>query len=129
VAHIWLPEPLVSLAKRESWTLPEERRQQLRKILERMENRVLFDGFTVQVRQANGRVGNMHFLRYPVRGPENVHELLDLMATAAGNPPQYRTIDYSTAVVHAVPAETSRQELFEGITASSRSRDSALASR
>jgi hypothetical protein len=129
VAHIWLPEPLVELAKRESRALSEQRRQQLQRILNAQDSRGVFYAFTIQIRQANGRVGNIQFLRYPVREPENVQELLDLMATAAGNPPRYRTTDYSMAVVHVVPAETSRQELFEGIKASARSRDSGLPSR
>ena len=82
VTHIWLQEPLVRLAKRESRTLPEQRRQQLQQILNAQDVRGVFYAFTIQLRQANGRVGNFQFLRCPVREPENVQELLDLMATA-----------------------------------------------
>jgi hypothetical protein len=130
VAHIWLPDRLVSLARRESWLLPEERHQQLRKILEGEDWRVLFYAFTVQVLQANGRVESFHFIRYPFRVPENVQELLDVMATAAGSPPKYPTSDYySAAAVHVVPAGMSPQQLISSLKTAAPSHRSALPPR
>jgi hypothetical protein len=129
VAHVWLPERLVSLAKRESWSVSEERHQQLRKILQGEDWRVLFYAFTVQVLEASGGVESFYFMRYRCREPENVQELLDVMATAAGHPPNYPTTDYySAAAVHVVPAGTSPQKILDAMKASSLSHDFRLPS-
>jgi hypothetical protein len=128
VAHIWLAEPLVALANRESWSLPEEPHQRLRTVLEGEDWQVLFYAFTVRVLQADGGVDHFHFIRYPYREPENVQELLDVMATAAGHPPKYPATDYSTAAVHVVAARMSPPKLLEAMKASSRSHDSRLSS-
>jgi hypothetical protein len=129
VAHVWLSEPLHGLAKREARSLPEQRHDQLRKIFEGQDWRALFYGFTVQVLQAHGGVESFHFLRYPLREPEDLHELLAVMATAVGNPPKYPTTDYfAAAAVHVVPAGTSPQKLLDGMKASSLPHDSELPS-
>jgi hypothetical protein len=129
VMHIWLPEPLVSLAKPVRWSLPEQRHEQLRQILEGQDRRDLCYALSVQVRQVNGRVENILFIRHPFDQPENLQELLDVLATAAGEPPKYPTTDYSAAIIHVVPAETSPQQLLHQIEASSVSRDSGLPAR
>jgi hypothetical protein len=119
VAHVWLSQPLHGLAKRESRSLPEQRHDQLRKIFEGEDWRGLFYGFTVQVLQAHGGVESFHFLRYPLREPEDLQELLAVMATAAGSPPKIPTTDYfSTAAVHVVPAGTSPGNLLNSMKTS-----------
>jgi hypothetical protein len=127
VKDVWLPEPLFNLAKRESWSLAEERHQHLRNVLEREDWQVLFYAFTVRALQANGGVKYFHFIRYSYCKPRNVQELLEVMATAAGHPP--KTDYYSAAAVHVVPAGTSPQELLDGMKAASLSHDSSLPSR
>jgi hypothetical protein len=127
VTHVWLPDPLVNLAKRESWSLPEQPHQQLRNVLEGEDWQVLFYALTVQALQANGGVKNFHFIRYPYCKPGNVQELLDVMATSAGHPP--RTDYYSAAAVHEVPAGMSPNKLLDDMKAASRSHDSSLPSR
>lgn len=130
VAHVWLPERLISLAKRESWSLPGEPHQHLRKVLKGEDWQVSFYAFTVQVLQANGRVESFHFIRYPFREPPDMQELLDVMATAAGSPPNYPTTGYySAAAVHELPAGTSPGKLLDGMKVASRSYDSGLPSR
>lgn len=126
MTHAWLPEPLVKLAKRESWSLADKRHQQLRNVLEHEDWRVLFYAFTVRVLQANGGVNHFHFIRYPSREPRNVQELLDVMATAAGHPP--KADYYSLAAVHEVPAGTTPEKLLDDMRAASLSRESGSAS-
>jgi len=127
VTHAWLPEPLVKLAKRESWSPANEWHQQLRNVLEGEDWRVLFYAFTVRVLQANGGVDYFQFIRYPFREPRNMQELLDVMATAAGHPP--RADYYSVAAVHEVPAGTTPEKLLEGMRAASLSHESGSPSR
>jgi hypothetical protein len=129
VTHIWLSEPLVNLAKRERWSVEPERHQQTRKILAGEGGHGFFFAFTLQLRHAKGIFGYIDYIRYPIREPDNVRELVEVMATAAGNPPQNRTTDFSNAVIHVVPAVTSRQELLDEIESASLWRDSGLPSR
>jgi hypothetical protein len=119
VTHIWLSERLVSVTEREVWSLLEKLHGQLQETRDGENTRVLFYALTVQTLHANGRLGYIHFIRYPFHEPENVRELLDVLATAAGNPPRDPTRDYSIAVVHIVPAEASRQELIDRFELSS----------
>jgi hypothetical protein len=124
VTHIWMSERLVNLTEREVWSLLEKRRGRLPDTRDDENNRVLFYALTVLRLQTNGRLGYIHFIRYSFHQPEHVRELFDVLATAAGNPPRYPMRDYSTAVVHLVPAGTSRQELIDRIELRAFSRDS-----
>jgi hypothetical protein len=98
----------------------------MRKILAGQEGRGFFYAFRVEIRYASRRVEYIDYIRYPIRQPENVPELVDVMAMAVGNPPQHQTADFSSAVVHVVSAGTSRQELLDEIEAVSLSRNSGL---
>jgi hypothetical protein len=129
LTHIWLSEPLVNLAKRESWSAQAQRHQQVREILAGQEGRGFFYAFRVEIHYANRRVDYIDYIRHPIREPANVPELVDVMAMAAGNPPQHQTADFSNAVVHVVSAGTSRQGLVDEIEAASLSHDSELLSQ
>jgi hypothetical protein len=89
VAHIWLPEPLYSLSKRQSWSLRDQRYQQLREISKSEDSRELFYVLTAQMRQANGKVEPFYSIEYPFREAGRLQELLEVLATAAGDPPKY----------------------------------------
>jgi hypothetical protein len=115
VTHIWLSERLVGMTEREVWSLLEKRRGQLRETRDGESSRDLFYALTLQNLLADGRMEYIDYIRYPFHEPEDVRELLDVLATAAGNPPHDPTRDYSTAVVHRVPAGTSRQELIDRV--------------
>jgi hypothetical protein len=85
----------------------------------------LFYAFTLQVVPANGRVESFHFIRYQHHAPENMQELLNVMATAAGNPPKYPKADYySAATVHVVQPGMSARDLIDAMKTASLSRNS-----
>jgi hypothetical protein len=129
VTEIWLPEPLFSLSKRETWSLREQRYQQLREISKSENNRDLFYALTTHSRQTNGEVKSSQSIEYPFRERGRLQELVEVLAAAAGDPPKYGPIDYSTAVIHVVPAGMPSQELIEQMKTSSPSPDYALPSR
>jgi hypothetical protein len=129
VTHIWLPEPLVNLAKRECWSALPRRHEQVRNILADEEGHGFFYAFTRQLGYANGSVEYMDYIRYSIREPQKLQELVDVMAVVAGNPPPYRTTEFSNALVHVVPAGTSRRELLHEIEAESLSRKAGMRSR
>jgi hypothetical protein len=129
VTHIWLPEPLLNLAKRERWSAMPQRHEQTRKVLAGEVGHAYFYALRVQLGRADNKAGYIVYVRYPNLEQDNVHELMDVMAVAAGNPPPYRTIDFSNAVVRVVPAGTTRQGLLDAIEAASLSSESGLPSR
>ena len=124
VLQIWLPEPLVDLAKRESRSFVVEKHQELLKILERPEYQDLFYAFTARGYQVNFGSADITFIRYPLRVHEDLQEFLNILATAAGSLPRSPAADYSGAVcprrAHGiVPARATRVD--PGLTPSARS--------
>jgi hypothetical protein len=118
VIHVWLPEPLLDVAKRESKTVVVQNHQELRKTLERKGYQSPWYAFTVRAHQVNGGVAELTFIRNPYHDPEDFQEFLDVLGTARGHPPRYPAADYSTATVHVMPAKMSQRELLEEIQAS-----------
>jgi hypothetical protein len=115
VLDIWLPEPLVDLAKREFQPCGLNRDEGLEKVLDRKEYQDLFHAFTVRGFQSNSDAVIVTYVRYPYHVSEHYQELVDLLATAAGSPPRYAGMDYSGTTIHIVPAGTSRQDLLAAI--------------
>jgi hypothetical protein len=118
VIHVWLPEPLVKLAKRETRSLVVHSHQELRKTLERKGDQGLWYALTIRGNQVNGDFADITFIRQPYCEPQNLQEFLDVLATAAARPPRSSAVDYSTAKVHVTPKRMSRQELLEVIQTS-----------
>ena len=117
--HLWLPETLVDLARHEFPALVARSHQELKKALERRGQENLWYAITVRGHQANHGAADISFIRHPYREPENLQELMDVLATVAGGPPHHPAADYSPAIVHIMPAGTSQQEWLEAMQASS----------
>ena len=119
VIHLWLPETLVDLARHEFPALVALSHQELKKALERRGQENLWYAITVRGHQANHGVSDISFIRYPYRQPENLQELMDVLAAVAGSPPRHPCADYSAAVVEIMPAGMSQREWLEAVQGSS----------
>jgi hypothetical protein len=116
VLDIWLPERLVDLARREPRSVQVRTYQGLRKPLELQDDQSLF--YALRVRQhARLESADITFVRDPDREPGHLQEFLDVLATAAGSPPRYPSLEYDNATIHVMPMTTSRQELVQAIQA------------
>jgi hypothetical protein len=120
VLDIWLPQPWVDVATQESSSLSAQGQQGLRRFLERPQAPGLFYALTVRGRLANGGASTLTYLRDKHLAAGDFHELLDVLNTVAGRPPDYPGgLDYSTATLHVLPAIESRDELLEAVRGSS----------
>jgi hypothetical protein len=102
VIRLWLPENLLEMAvhQHEPW----QRRVQadLRAVLDRRGQDRLWYGLTIRTRQADGRSVEITFFRRPCcTSSERFAEFLDVLATAAGNPPD----KYAGAEVRVLPGD------------------------
>ncbi|MFI5458683.1 MAG: hypothetical protein ACHRXM_24905 [Isosphaerales bacterium] len=109
VLHLWLPQTLIDLARNQSMSLVALTHQESRTSLERR-GQDLWYALTTRSHQVNGRVADVTFIRHPYRDPQFFQEFLDVLTTAAGNPPFYSASDYSGAEVHILSAELSERE-------------------
>jgi hypothetical protein len=119
VICLWLPEALVDPAGDEFPALVARTHQELKKVLERRGQENLWYAITVRGHQANQGAADISFIRHPYRDPENLQELMDVLATVAGSPPRHRSADYSAAIVHIMPAGMSQREWLGAMQASS----------
>jgi hypothetical protein len=123
--HIWLPGPLVALAKRPSGSIEAQSHHQLRKLLERLGNRDLCYAFTVRAHQVNSDTAEISFIRHLYSEPENFQELMELLAAAEGSSPDDPAAEIPRPTVHIMPANWSERELREAVQASARLLDPA----
>jgi len=68
----------------------------------------LWYALSIRGHQANGGFADITFIRRPYTDSECFPELLNVLAMAAGNPPDYPTVDFlnfSTASVHVMPTD------------------------
>jgi len=110
VLHLWLPETLIDLAKHVSGSSVAQSHQELRTSLERSGQENLWFAFTIRAHQVNGVAADITFIRHPYREPEDFREFLDILATAAGSPPDEPPAYYSGAEVHILPQELTERE-------------------
>jgi hypothetical protein len=119
VIHLWLPEILVDPARHEFSALVARTHQELKKAFERRGRENFWYAITIRGHQANHGAADISFIRYPYREPENLQELMDVLAAVAGRPPRHPSADYSAAIVHIMPAGMSQREWLEVMHASS----------
>jgi len=117
VNHLWLPETLVDLTLRESPALVARTHHELKKALERRGQENLWYAITVRGHQVNHAAADISFIRHPYREPENLQELMDVLATVAGSPTRHSSEEYSAPLVHIMPAGTSQREWLEAMQA------------
>ncbi len=102
---LWLPSAFVELAKRQSQStlvrMPEDLRQSFE--LEHQEG--LWYALIVRAHQLDSGFNDVAFIRRPYDDPDHFPELLDVLATAAGNPPRGPHADFSNASVQVLSEE------------------------
>jgi hypothetical protein len=118
VIHLWLPETLVDPTRREFPALVARTHQELKKTLELRGQENLWYAITVRGHQVNHGVLDISFIRYPYREPDKLQELMDVLAAVAGSPPRHPSADYSSAIVHIIPAGMSQREWLTAMQAS-----------
>jgi hypothetical protein len=106
VLRLWLPEALIWLAKRQSLSAVIRDHEDLQQFLELQNVEDPCYALTIRAHQASGEFADITFIRHPYDEPHHFLELIDVLATAAGNPPPYTDpfkADFSTAAVQVVP--------------------------
>jgi hypothetical protein len=105
VLHLWLPQTLLEQAKH----------RPLQQFLERQGQEKLWYALTTRGHQQNGGFADITMIRRPCDDPPHLSELLDILATAGGNPPSDPNLDYSKAAVHIIAEEMANREPREVI--------------
>lgn len=102
VIDIWLPLTLDELVKRRSRLDAIREHEDLQHFLEGQGEEDVAYAVTTRAHQLNGEEVDMIFIHQPYNDPGGFSKLVDVLETAAGNPPNYPSLDFSTASVHIV---------------------------
>jgi hypothetical protein len=108
--RLWLPQELTDLSKRQSQSLVVRTHEELQRLLERQDRRRLWYAVTFRAHQLDGKVVDLTFIRRPYDEARHFPEFLNVLATAAGNPPRDPDADYSKASVSIIAREPSKRE-------------------
>jgi hypothetical protein len=102
--EIWLPKALYDLANDEPGALSAGSGAELRSRSKGCRSAPVWIAFRVRHYPRHGRPTDIRHLSYPwdASGPD-FQQYLDLLATAAGKPPRYPTVDFSGAKVGIIP--------------------------
>jgi hypothetical protein len=100
VLSLWLPHTLTERAKHES----------LEQFLRLPDQDVMWYALTMRLHQVNGDFEDLTFIRRPCNDPNHREELLQILATVAGNPPHSGDVDFREASVHGIPRELLKLE-------------------
>ena len=109
VLCVWVPETLAKLAAQQSRSPVAPTHADLRRSLEDLDQRGLWYAVTIRGRQANGAHSDMSFIRHPYDEPQHFQEVLLVLARAGGTSGCDDAGCFSTAAVHMVSDELSRQ--------------------
>jgi hypothetical protein len=113
--RFWLPQTLTELAKRQSQFRVVRTHEELQRFLELHDRKDLWCALTVRGHQVNGNFVDLTFIRRPYDDPLHFPEFLNILATAAGNPPRDPAADFSTASVHIIANDSLNREPREVI--------------
>jgi hypothetical protein len=92
VVRIWLPKSLVELAKCHAQFPCFRTREELRRFLELRHQQAIWCAMTIRAYQPDGTFYDTTYIRRPYfdKDDSQFQRFLDILATAAGNPPFYR---------------------------------------
>src|SRR5262245_4778851 len=104
IVEIWLPKALYDLVNDEPGALSVGSGAELRSRLKGGGSEPVWIAFRVRHHPKHGRSTDIRHFRYPwdETGPA-FQQCLDVLATAAGKPPRYPTVDFSGAKVGIIP--------------------------
>ncbi len=100
VLHLWLPQTLFERAKCQS----------MQQLLAFPEQDDMWYAVTNRLHQVDGGFVDLTLIRRPYNDPSHFEELLQILATVAGNPPHTPDTDYSKAEVHRIPQELLKRD-------------------
>ncbi len=128
VLHLWFPEAMTWLAKHQSRSALMQNHEELRQVLELLNLEDFWFALEIRDHHADGGFADIIFIRHPYFQDQYFAELMDVLATVAGNPPFYSDEfrgDFTTASVDLIPAEAGNKSPGEFI-AEQLGRSSAL---
>jgi hypothetical protein len=104
IVEIWLPRALYNLVHEKPGALSVDWSAELRSRLKGNGSAPVWIAFRVRHYSRDGRSTDVRHFSYPCdeTGPA-FQQCLDLLVTAAGKPPHYPTVDFSTAKVGVIP--------------------------
>ena len=114
VRTIYVDPALVLLSKLPPGSVAIESHDGLREYLRARGSETGWYAITTQGFGPDGATNMSSFCR-PCESPERFEQFLDVLDTAAGKPPRYPGINYSTAHVVVIPHQLARQEPREAI--------------
>jgi hypothetical protein len=109
VLLIVLPEALTVMAKQQSLSALRNHGE-LRRCLQLEHQEDVWYALTIRGYQANGHFADITYIRRPYADSEYLPELIAVLATVAGHPPQDAAADFSTASVHVMPADSWKRD-------------------
>ncbi len=99
VTAIWLPQGLFDLAQRKTGAAVFASHEELQTHLDRLGLGTAWYAITSRGHQLNGRAEEITFIRWPGESPEQFEQYEEVMAMAAGRPPDHAGLDDSHANV------------------------------
>ncbi len=108
VSRLWLPEGLTRLAIRQNRSPFLRNHEDLQDLLELENLEDLCYALTITGHLVSGKSTECTYIRYPYDQPGFFGEFMDVLATAAANPPPFSAVfrwDWSPAVVQVVPEQ------------------------
>jgi hypothetical protein len=106
VLHLYLPQTLFERPKHQS----------LQQFFERPGRENIWYALTLRAHQVNGGFADVPIIRRPRNDSEHRPQLLEILATAGGNPPSDPNFDFSKADVHIFPDDLATREPTEVIS-------------
>jgi hypothetical protein len=108
--HLWLPRSLAELAKCQSRVPVVRTHEELQRFLDLQNGKDVWYAMTTRGYQVNGKMVDITFLRWPYEDSSHFPEVLDVLATAAGNPPRDADVDQSKAPIHIIGQELLKRD-------------------
>ncbi len=109
VRRLWLPGTLIALARHQSRSPVIRDHPELQQFLEFQNLEHLSYAITIRIHTGNGNFAEQTCVRYPYDQSRHLGELMQVLATAAGNPPPRCELidwDWSNAIVQVVPEDS-----------------------
>ena len=103
--HLWLPQILTELAQRQSQSPVIRSHEDLRRFLEVEGRQDLWYAMTARGYQVNGEATDITVIRWPYDDAPHLPELLEILATVAGNRSRHPDAVFSRAAIHIVGNE------------------------
>ena len=97
--HVWLPPTLSELARLQSESPVVRTHKELQEYLAQRDGEKLWYAIVARAHQVDGRVIDLTFIRWPYDEGYSFKDMLDILATAAGNLPGGPEGDYAKASV------------------------------